>query len=51
MTAEELKDALILGVLAFTLWRTMKIELRLSKELMEIERKIDLINVYKADKQ
>lgn len=51
MTAAEIKDILITAIAVFALWRTMKIEVRLSKEIMDLEHRIDLLNVHKADKQ
>ena len=51
MTTAEIKDALVLAVLAFTLWRVMRLELTVTKLHADLEHQIDLLRVYKEDKR
>lgn len=51
MTTAEIKDALVLAVLAFTLWRVMRLELIVTKLHADLEHQIDLLRVYKEDKR
>lgn len=51
MTAETIKDAIFLSVMAFAMWRVMRLELNLSKMQMDLEHQIYLLRVYKEDKK
>lgn len=51
MTTAEIKDAIVLAVLAFTLWRVMRLELTVTKLHADLEHQIDLLKVYKEDKK
>ena len=51
MTTAEIKDALVLAVLAFTLWRVVRLEMTFAKSITELEHQIDLLRVYKEDKR
>jgi len=51
MTADFLKDALFLGILFFCVWRTLRVDLKIMKMQEDLEHQIDLLRVYKADKE
>ena len=51
MNTAEIKDAIVLAVLAFTLWRVMRLELTVTKLHADLEHQIDLLRVYKEDKK
>lgn len=51
MNTAEIKDALILAILAFTLWRVVRLELNVTKLHADLEHQIDLLRVYKEDKR
>ena len=51
MNTAEIKDAIILAILAFTLWRVVRLELTVTKLHDDLEHQIDLLKVYKEDKK
>ena len=51
MTTAEIKDALVLAVLAFTLWRVVRLEMIVTNLHADLEHQIDLLRVYKEDKK
>ena len=51
MTSAEIKDAIVLAIMAFTLWRVMRLELIVTKTVADLEHQIDLLRVYKEDKK
>lgn len=51
MSTAEIKDAIVLAILAFTMWRVVRLELNFAKSITELEHQIDLLRVYKEDKK
>ena len=51
MNTAEIKDALFMAVLFFTLWRVVRLEMNFAKSITELEHQIDLLRVYKEDKK